>query len=319
MTAIRELIAYSFLLAITLPIGGAALDAQSNSQPQLQTSSPTVTQVPAPPPATFSYPDNERGLKQLATDVLKAQQKNDSAYAKQLLDSLALPNFRDWYAENFSEPAVAKAVPAYAGVLPHLTAQLAQIFLSAQQEGFRGVEATRYPDEKSACSSAPIFSAMTFRRTQVPLYELRFIQGDRFKRVFAFAYVDGAFRLVLVPDFSKPTTPAPSRADDSKTNTVKPAEAVRMGATVQAARIVCRVAPHYPEEARRAYISGTVRLHAIIGKDGSVKQLEVVSGPNALVPASEAAVSQWRYRPVLLNGEPVEVDTTIDVIYSLNP
>lgn len=316
MTAIRKLISYRFLLlAIAIPIGASAL-AQSNAQSQ--TSPPTVAEAPSPLPVTLSYPDNERGLKQLATDVLRAQEKNDSARAKQLLDSLALPNFRDWYAENFSEPAAAKAVPSYEAALPHLTAQLAQIFLSARQEGFRGVEASRYPDDKSACSSAPIFSAMTFRQTQVPLYELRFTQGDRFKRVFAFAYVEGAFRLVLVPNFSRPMTPSPSRTDDSKTNAAKPGEAVRMGATVQAARIVCRVTPYYPEEARRAYVSGTVRLHAIIGTDGSVKQLEAVSGPDVLIPSAKAAVSQWRYRPVLLNGEPVEVDTTIDVIYALN-
>jgi protein TonB len=61
-----------------------------------------------------------------------------------------------------------------------------------------------------------------------------------------------------------------------------------------------------------------VRLHAIIGKDGSVQQLEVLTGHPLLVQAALDAVRQWRYRPTLLNGEPVEVDTTIDVIFSLN-
>jgi len=92
-----------------------------------------------------------------------------------------------------------------------------------------------------------------------------------------------------------------------------------MNAPVQAAKLVCRVQPHYPEEARINRISGTVRLHAIIGTDGSVKQLEVVSGSDPLVAASREAVSRWRYRPTLVNGEPVEIDTTIDVIFSLNP
>lgn len=319
MTAIRKLISHSFvLLTIALVLGAARLPSQSNPQVQSQESPPAVAQAPALPPVTVSYPDNERGLKQLVTDVLKAQEKGDSVRARQLLDSLVLPNFHGWYAENFSDPAVAKVTPAYEAALPRLAPQLAQIFLSARQEGFRGVEAVRYPDEKSARSSPPVFSAMTFRRTQVPLYELRFTQGNSFKRVYAFAYVDGAFRIVLVPDFSKPMTPPPSRVDDSKANAVEPRERVQVGATVQAARLVCRVTPYYPEDARRAYISGTVRLHVIIGRDGGAKQLEVVSGPDALVPASKAAVSQWRYRPVLLNGEPVEVDTTIDVIYSLN-
>ncbi len=92
---------------------------------------------------------------------------------------------------------------------------------------------------------------------------------------------------------------------------------LRVGANVQAARIIKRVAPFYPEEARMARISGTVRLHAIIGKDGRIKQLEVVSGHPLLQDAALHAVRQWVYQPTLLNGDPVEVDTTIDVIFEL--
>jgi protein TonB len=74
----------------------------------------------------------------------------------------------------------------------------------------------------------------------------------------------------------------------------------------------------YPPLARQTRISGTVRLHAIIAKDGTVQQLEVLSGHPLLVQAALDAVRQWRYQPTLLNGEPVEVDTTVDVIFSLN-
>ena len=74
----------------------------------------------------------------------------------------------------------------------------------------------------------------------------------------------------------------------------------------------------YPPLARQTRISGTVRLHAIIGKDGTVHELEVMNGHPLLVQAALEAVRQWRYKPTLLNGEPVEVDTTIDVIFSLN-
>lgn len=93
---------------------------------------------------------------------------------------------------------------------------------------------------------------------------------------------------------------------------------IRQGGAVQAAKLVNRVQPQYPPLARQTRISGTVRLHAIISKDGSVQQLEVVSGHPLLVQAALDAVRQWRYQPTTLNGEPVEVDTTIDVIFSLN-
>lgn len=91
----------------------------------------------------------------------------------------------------------------------------------------------------------------------------------------------------------------------------------RVGGAVQAAKLVNRVQPMYPPLARQTRISGTVKLHAIIGKTGAVEQLQVVSGHPLLVQAALDAVRQWRYQPTLLNGEPVEVDTEIDVIFSL--
>jgi periplasmic protein TonB len=93
---------------------------------------------------------------------------------------------------------------------------------------------------------------------------------------------------------------------------------IRQGGSVQAALLVNKVQPVYPPLARQTRISGTVRLHAIISKVGSVESLEVLSGHPLLVRAAMDAVQQWKYKPTLLNGEPVEVDTTIDVIFSLN-
>ena len=96
------------------------------------------------------------------------------------------------------------------------------------------------------------------------------------------------------------------------------ASRIKVGGNVTAARLQNKVSPVYPALARQTRISGTVRLHAIIAKDGTVQQLEVVSGHPLLVQSALDAVRQWRYQPTLLNGEPVEVDTTVDVIFSLN-
>jgi periplasmic protein TonB len=96
------------------------------------------------------------------------------------------------------------------------------------------------------------------------------------------------------------------------------ASRIRQGGSVQAALLVNKVQPVYPPLARQTRISGTVRLHAIISKSGSVESLEVLSGHPLLVRAAMDAVQQWKYKPTLLNGDPVEVDTTIDVIFSLN-
>jgi len=93
---------------------------------------------------------------------------------------------------------------------------------------------------------------------------------------------------------------------------------IRIGGNVQAAKIIQRVQPVYPPLARQTRTQGTVRLHAIVRKDGTIKKLEVVSGHPLLQQAALDAVKQWRYAPTLLNGKRVEVDTTIDVVFALN-
>jgi protein TonB len=92
---------------------------------------------------------------------------------------------------------------------------------------------------------------------------------------------------------------------------------ITVGGNVQSAHLVNKVQPGYPPLARQTRISGTVKLHAIIGKDGTVRELQVVSGHPLLVQSALDAVRQWRYQPTLLNGDPVEVDTEIDVVFSL--
>jgi TonB family protein len=92
---------------------------------------------------------------------------------------------------------------------------------------------------------------------------------------------------------------------------------VRIGGRVEAAKLINRVQPIYPALARQTGIQGAVKLHAILGKDGSVQQLQVISGHPLLVQASLDAVRQWIYQPTLLEGKPVEVDTEIDVLFQL--
>jgi protein TonB len=85
-----------------------------------------------------------------------------------------------------------------------------------------------------------------------------------------------------------------------------------------AARIISQPKPEYPELAGITGPQGTVRLEAIIDRDGTLKNLRVLSGPPLLDRAAVEAMAQWRYKPTLLNGEPVvEVITEIDVNFAL--
>lgn len=92
---------------------------------------------------------------------------------------------------------------------------------------------------------------------------------------------------------------------------------IRVGGNTQAANLVSKLAPVYPALAKQARIQGTVRFSAVIGKDGSVVNLQLISGHPLLVGPAQEAVKQWVYKPTLLNGAPVEVVTQIDVNFTL--
>ena len=92
---------------------------------------------------------------------------------------------------------------------------------------------------------------------------------------------------------------------------------VRVSQGVSQGLLIHKVQPSYPPLARQARIQGTVVLQALIGKDGAIQNLHVVSGHPMLTGAALDAVKQWRYKPYYLNGEPVEVETTINVNFTL--
>jgi protein TonB len=104
--------------------------------------------------------------------------------------------------------------------------------------------------------------------------------------------------------------PVPPAADGTKR--------INIGGNTQQAKLVMQPRPAYPPLAKQARISGVVHLAAVIGKEGNVIDLRVISGHPLLIPSAIQAVKNWVYQPTLLNGEPVEVSTQIDVNYTLS-
>jgi protein TonB len=118
-------------------------------------------------------------------------------------------------------------------------------------------------------------------------------------------------RLAAILSSSNPRPPSSAASS-------RPA-ALRVGGDLQEAKLIHMVRPKYPDSARRSHVQGMVVLEATIAKDGSVVELRYISGPVLLVPAVQEAVSKWHYQPTLLNGQPVAVQTTIKVIFTLKP
>lgn len=96
---------------------------------------------------------------------------------------------------------------------------------------------------------------------------------------------------------------------------VKPAR-IRVGTSVAMTQLIRQVNPVRSQEARKKHLQGTVLLHIVVDRDGSVVRVDPVSGPPELTQESVDAVRQWLFKPTLLNGDPVEVDTTVTIVFS---
>ena len=122
---------------------------------------------------------------------------------------------------------------------------------------------------------------------------------------------------VKAEGFAKAAQAAEAAEAEAKSKVMR----IRIGGNVEAAKIITKVQPIYPESAKAAGAQGSVLLHAVVSKDGRPLSLQVMNSqvnPD-LARAAVEAVSQWRYQPTLLNGEPVEIDTTIQVKFTLLP
>ncbi len=111
------------------------------------------------------------------------------------------------------------------------------------------------------------------------------------------------------------TAPAPPVVNTPKPTTP---QRVQVGGSVIAASLIKRVVPQYPALARQARVQGTVRFTAIISRDGTIQNLQLISGHPLLVPAARDAIAQWVYKPTILNTEPVEVITQIEFTFVLS-
>lgn len=113
-----------------------------------------------------------------------------------------------------------------------------------------------------------------------------------------------------------PTTSRPVAPREDKTPAIK--ERLRVSEMQQMAQLTNRVEPRYPQLAIQIQREGRVELHALISTEGRIESLEVISGDPLFIQSALAAVREWRYRPTILNGRPIEVDTRITVIYTLS-
>jgi TonB family protein len=208
-----------------------------------------------------------------------------------MIREMEIPNYQTWFSSQFGQERGESWAEPYGRWLAKNEKELQDFF--AKLAHMEGEFITQNLD-----------SAKTWGSHNGPLdaYRAKWLRpdapkGENIVDVGDFYFVDGKFRWFngsWHDPFEKP-----------KTGSIVPAKLIK------------RVQPIYPAEAREKGIEGTVKLRVIVGKDGSVTVLSVVKGDPLLSPAAIEAVQQWRYEPWQLNGQPIDMDTTIDLVFSL--
>jgi TonB family protein len=253
--------------------------------------SPLHARQSMPTVATIAYPNNSEGLRGLLVNMLDVAKKGDKEQLQSLIHQLEIPNYETWFTKNFGQEKGESWAEPYGRWLTRNENQFGDLMMKlAHMDGEFVVEkmntAKRYD-----LLDGPLDGYITSWR--VPASP----NGKDLVTIADFFFVEGSFRWDSTAQyfpFQKPNT-----------------------ASIVPAKLLKKVQPEYPAEARQKNIEGTVKLQVIVRKDGTVTVQNVVEGDPALSPAAIEAVRQWRYEPWQLNGQAIEVQTTIDVVFSL--
>jgi TonB family protein len=250
-----------------------------------------------------SYPETADGLKSFLQDLFSSMNTGDENKSADLLASLAIPNHGAWFLSKFGPSEGPRLESKYSDHQVKSVDLLKKRLEQAIQDGRAQIDIVpvQKPEDTSIRLIKAVLEAVVQPTTiymatdsKVPEVKSPFYLGE-------FVYVDGGFRFVDRAVFQALSTAPPMR--------------VSIGGNVQRARLVKEVAPEYPAEALANKITGTVSLKVVIGTDGKVLEIQVVSGHPLLAQAALNAVRQWVYQPTLLNGNPVEVLTVVNVTF----
>lgn len=298
------------------------MEAQENIPPA-QTSaqsaaiiSPSITgtRLSDVPPTPQPYADSAEGMKLQMAKVLQTWWSGDKEKFAEQLNIFAFPAPDAWFTLAFGPEKSSALLSGYQQSFESFKSHIWWVSGNWGNDPALGIkvepsELPRPAEETGEEGKLP----KPIVPVRVENFRFTLTLGERVadNAVFAFVYADGAFRFVggTYPFWNealqriRTSTEAPSR--------------IRFEASVAAAQLLHMVNPEYPRDAKKMHIQGVVHLHAIIGKDGHIKSLQVIDGDPGLAIAAQAAVRQWIYKPTRLNGRPVEVDTTIAVNFTL--
>jgi TonB family protein len=290
-----RLVGFLFILAMCVAAVAVSTAAQAGA----------VAFPQKPSDAAVLFPETVEGLTATLRSIFDAEKAQEGAKSAALYATLAIPDHAAWFANTFGDAEGVRLEAKYSEGQEQSSLRLKKRvqWCLAQGKTVLGVHLYVTPADSTIPLTKAVLTAMTHATR---MYQASCSTGPEDKTVYAlgdFVYVQGGFRYMDEEVMRALSTAPPMR--------------VRVGGEVQSAKLVNHVKPVYPHEAWIAGIEGIVKLHVLLGTDGSVKEVQVVSGHPLLVQAALDAVRDWKYKPTTLNGVPVEIDTEIDVEFSL--
>ena len=251
--------------------------------------------------AVSGYPDSADGFRQQLKDLTATKMSGDEAGFRSKIDAFAIPDADGWIAAHFSPLDAPRLQRDYQRSVASFKENLANFIENAARIPLREIAVWQLEPP------TPPNEILLERGLPTPTHPAGvacFTYGSppEEKQVHvnpksSFVYLEGKFRYVgsIFPFWWRQ---------------------FEVG-TVDAPELIHRVNPEYPKKARKQRIEGTVRMYAIIGKDGVPHDLMLVKGDPLLSEAAFKAVQQWRYRSGSLSGVPVELDVIVDVFFQL--
>ncbi len=293
---LRSAIAFAVLVALA---AGISVSAQTANEAQQSGST------------LASYADSASGLDKLFNQLIKLEKGGDKATLEAYAQSMQVPVGTTWFTTVFGDDLGGEMASASLKSRDQQRAYILTEIESLVAAKLTDVHAVRFDDACTFDASAVEYPFLLLRKTREPLYSVRLSNGDKTVLWHYFAYIDGAFR--YIGGFEKRQMTSRAINHDS----AKPTPRVQRPGAVQAASLIHQVTPIYPTIAKQNGVQGNVIFDVVIGKDGTVQDMDLIQGQCYLAEAASDAVKQWRYSPLLLNGEPTEVRTEITVVFQL--
>jgi TonB family protein len=257
-----------------------------------------------------AVPESEAELRSQLEKILDLEQHGNAKEAKNAIEAFEIPEDSGWFTRVFGAEFGTKLAASYKLTWDNFREMILLQFRSDAKEKGLSVRVIDSSDPSGQSFHSMASSVVSAMKTPTSFYMASVVgvKGRAGPLPGLYVYVQGAFRIVSWETLYELPNVKPMR--------------IRVDGNVAQSSIVHQANPVLPPGTSIHHLQGTVMLHAVIGVDGTIQQLEVVNSSQVdpiLYKAALEAVNQWRYKPTLVDGAPVEVDTTIYIAFSSSP